>query len=52
MEEMGMEPLMYFSFSPFIFYNQALVVFFLTLVIGIYPIYRAFKLKVNQALRA
>ncbi len=52
MEEMGMEPLMYFSMSPFVFYNQALVVFLLTLIIGIYPIYKAFKLQVNQALRA
>lgn len=52
MEEMGMEPLMYFSLSPFIFYNQALVVFILTLIIGIYPIYKAFNLKVNQALKA
>jgi len=52
MQEMGMEPLMYFSISPFVFYNQALVVFLLTLIIGIYPISKAFKLKVNQALRA
>ncbi|MEZ5199594.1 MAG: FtsX-like permease family protein [Bacteroidales bacterium] len=52
MEEMGMEPLMYFSISPFIFYNQALIVFLLTLIIGIFPIYKAFKLEVNQALRA
>jgi len=52
MEEMGLEPLMYFSISPFVFYNQALVVFFLTLIIGIFPVYKAFKLKVNQALRA
>lgn len=52
MQEMGMEPLMYFSMSPFVFYNQALVVFLLTLIIGIYPIYKAFKLKINQALRA
>ncbi len=52
MEEMGMEPLMYFSISPFVFYNQALTIFILTLIIGIYPIYKAYKLQVNQALRA
>ncbi len=52
MIEMGLEPRMYFTLSPFVFYNQAITVFLITLVIGIFPIYRAFRLKINQALRA
>lgn len=52
MKEMGFEPLMYFSWSPRVFYNQVITVFFITLIIGIYPLISAFKLKVHQALRA
>ena len=52
MIDMGMEPLMYFSVGPFVFYNQALIVFIITLIIGIFPVYKAYKLKVNQALKA
>jgi ABC-type antimicrobial peptide transport system permease subunit len=52
MIEMGMEPLMYFSISPFVFYNQAIIVFLITVIIGVFPIYRAYELRVNQALRA
>ena len=49
---MGIEPYLYFALHPFVFYNQALVVFILTLLIGIIPVYKVFKLKVNTALRA
>jgi len=52
MIDMGIEPYMYFSWNPPVFYGQALVVFILTLVIAIYPIYKVYKLNVNQALRA
>ncbi|MCB2221804.1 MAG: ABC transporter permease [Bacteroidetes bacterium] len=52
MIDMGMEPLMYFSLSPFVFYNQAITVFFITVVIGVFPVYKAFNLKINQALKA
>lgn len=52
MIDMGIEPFMYFSLHPFIFYNQALVVFIITMLIGIIPVYKIYKLKVNQALRA
>lgn len=52
MIEMGIEPNMYFSMAPMVFWGQALVVFLLTLAIGAYPIYKVYKLKVNQALRA
>jgi len=52
MVQMGMEPYLYFSISPPIFYNQALIVLFISLVIGLYPILKVVKIKVNQALRA
>lgn len=52
MIDMGMEPLMYFTLSPFVFYNQAITVFLITIVVGIVPVYKAFNLKVNQALKA
>lgn len=52
MIDMGMEPLMYFSQSPFVFYNQALTVFLITLIVGFIPVYKAFNLKLNQALKA
>ena len=52
MINMGIEPYLYFALHPFVFYNQALVVFILTLMIGIIPVYKVFKLKVYTALRA
>jgi ABC-type lipoprotein release transport system permease subunit len=52
MTKMGIEPLMYFSFAPFVFYNQALTVFVISVIISIYPVYKAFTIKINLALRA
>lgn len=52
MIDMGMEPLMYFSSNLFVFYNQALTVFLITLVVGFFPVYKAFTLKLNLALKA
>ena len=52
MIQMGMEPYLYFSMNMPIFYNQALIVLFLSMVIGFYPIFKVYKIKVNQALRA
>lgn len=52
MVDMGIEPFLYFSWSPLVFYSQALVVLAITLVIAIYPIVRVFRFKVNAALRA
>lgn len=50
--QMGMEPFLYFSINMPIFYNQALIVLFLSMLIGFYPIFKVYKIKVNQALRA
>jgi len=52
MIDMGVEPLMKFSWMPSVFYNQALIIFILTVFVGFFPIYKTLKLKLNQALRA
>ena len=50
MRQMGFEPVMAFSMIPSVYFNQALTILIFTLVIGIYPVYQIFKLKINQAL--
>ncbi len=52
MIQMGIEPLWYFSWIPSVFYNQVIAVFAMTLVIALYPVSKAFSLKVQEALRA
>jgi ABC-type lipoprotein release transport system permease subunit len=52
MIEMGIEPLMYFSMHPRVFYVQAITVFVITMVIALFPIYKSFTLKLTEALRA
>jgi len=52
MIQMGMEPYMYFSWLPSVFYNQVITVFAMIIVIAVYPITKAFTLKVHEALRA
>jgi len=52
MIDMGIEPYMYFSWLPSVFYNQVITVFIITALIGILPLIRTFRLNVSQALRA
>ena len=52
MIEMGIEPYMYVTWLPSVFYNQAIVVFVMTALVALYPLAAAMKLKVYQALRA
>lgn len=52
MVQMGLEPLMYFSWLPGVFYDQALTVFGMTLLVALYPVSKAYSLKVYEALRA
>jgi ABC-type lipoprotein release transport system permease subunit len=52
MEQMGIEPYMYFSWLPSVFYDQVIIVFVITAVIAVYPVFMANKLKVHLALRA
>lgn len=52
MIDMGIEPFMYFSMQPEVFYTQGITVFIVTLVIAFFPIYKSFTLKLIEALRA
>jgi len=52
MIDMGVEPNMYFAIQPDVFYIQALVVFIITLIIALFPIYKSFTLVLTKALRA
>jgi ABC-type lipoprotein release transport system permease subunit len=52
MVEMGIEPYMYFSWLPSVFYNQVTTVFIMTALVAMYPLFMALKLRVHQALRA
>jgi len=52
MIDMGIEPFMYFSIQPDVYYIQALVVFIITMIISIYPIIKSFTLQLTSALRS
>jgi ABC-type lipoprotein release transport system permease subunit len=52
MVEMGIEPYMYFSMHPSVFYRQAIAVFVITLVIALFPLYKSFTIRLTSALRA
>jgi ABC-type lipoprotein release transport system permease subunit len=47
----GMEPYMFFSIQPSLFYNQMILVFFISLFIAIFPVYNIYRLKITSALR-
>ncbi len=51
-EQYGMEPYMYFSLKPSLFYSQMILVFFISVFISIFPIYTIQHLKITKALRA
>ena len=52
MIDMGIEPYMYFSMQPDVFYVQGIIVFIITLIIALFPIYKSLTLKLTKALRA
>ena len=52
MMQMGFEPIMSFSMMPSVYYNQAITIFILTFIIGLYPVFNINKLKINNALRS
>ncbi len=51
-EQYGMEPYMYFSLKPSLFYSQMILVFFISVFISVFPIYNIHRLKITKALRA
>ncbi len=50
MEDFGFEPYMFFSTAPGIFSQQAISVFVLTLLIGIYPVIASMRFNANKAM--
>jgi ABC-type lipoprotein release transport system permease subunit len=50
MEDFGFEPYMFFSTAPEVFWQQAISVFAMTLIIGIYPIVVSLRIKEMKAL--
>ena len=52
MLQMGFEPIMSFSMTPSVFYNQAVTILIFTMIIGIYPILNISRLKINKALHS
>jgi ABC-type lipoprotein release transport system permease subunit len=50
--DMGFEPIVVLSKAAFIFYDPAITVFFITLLIAIHPIINISRMKVVDALRA
>lgn len=47
-EEYGFEPILPFSTEPAVFYTQGLYVFILALFIGLFPVYKVFRLKITD----
>lgn len=50
MMQMGFEPVMSFSMTPAVFYNQAITIFIFTLIISLYPVFNISRLKISEAL--
>jgi ABC-type lipoprotein release transport system permease subunit len=50
MEDFGFEPYMFFSTAPGVFWQQAISVFVLTLLIGIYPVIASLRIREIKAL--
>lgn len=50
MEDFGFEPYMFFSTAPEVFWQQAISVFVITMLIGIYPVVAARRIKEIKAL--
>jgi ABC-type lipoprotein release transport system permease subunit len=52
LSQMGFDPIMSFSMTPSVFYNQAVTIFIFAVVIGIYPVINISRLIINKALRS
>lgn len=50
MEDFGFEPYMFFSTAPEIFWQQAVTIFVISVLIGIYPVVAARRIKAIKAL--
>ncbi len=47
---MGFEPIMPFSMTPSVYYNQAIAIFTFTILIGLYPVFIISRMKISKAL--
>ena len=47
----GMEPFMFFSMKPSLFYSQMIIVFIVSVFISIFPVYNISRLKITKAMR-
>jgi lipoprotein-releasing system permease protein len=52
MTQYGMEPFMFFSLKPSLFYSQMILVFVISVFISIFPIYNISRLKITKAIRS
>jgi ABC-type lipoprotein release transport system permease subunit len=50
-EQFGVEAAYFFSLEPHLFYNQAWVIFFMAIILGLYPLIVVHKLKPVDAMR-
>jgi putative ABC transport system permease protein len=49
MLDYGFEPIMPFAFDPYVFISQARIVLMISLLIGLYPVYKMFSLDIMHA---
>jgi putative ABC transport system permease protein len=49
MLDYGFEPIMPFAFDPYIFVSQARIVLIISVFIGLYPVYKMFRLNIMHA---
>jgi ABC-type antimicrobial peptide transport system permease subunit len=50
-EQYGMEPYMFFSMKPWLFYSQMIIVFLISAFISIFPVYNIYRLRITKAMR-
>lgn len=51
-ENFGMEPIVPASLSPKVFFSQALIIFIITILLGLFPLYKILKLQPVSAMRS
>lgn len=49
MIDYGFEPVMPFSMDPWVFISQARIILIISIIIGLYPVYRVYKLNIMDA---
>ncbi len=51
-ENFGIEPVLAFAFEFNIFFEQAIIMFIITSILAIYPLWKIYQLKPVEAMRA